>query len=81
MNFVCVCRCCGRTINQEFLYCPWCGKEKVPENDDYVFENVMRQLEEKQIDGRNRRLIDIKNRLNDLEHDLDYLVLNAESHK
>ena len=34
MDFVCVCNHCGKTIEREFLYCPWCGKENAEVADN-----------------------------------------------
>ena len=81
MKSVCVCRSCGRTIESEFIYCPWCGLSRLQEDDKTVLENVFHQLEVKQADDRSRRLARLEEELAALEKDLDVLVLSAEMHK
>jgi hypothetical protein len=81
MKAVCVCRSCGRTIERDFIYCPWCGLSRLQENDAAVLENVFHQLEEKQADDRSRRLHKLEEELDMLEKDLNMLVLSAEMHK
>ena len=53
MDFVCVCSNCRKTIEREFLYCPWCGKENSEPSDSVVLDNVFTQLESKQSNDRN----------------------------
>lgn len=81
MKSVCVCRSCGRTIESEFIYCPWCGQSRLQEDDKNVLENVFQQLEAKQADDRERRLRRLESELETLEKDLNVLVLSAEMHK
>lgn len=82
MKAVCVCKECGRTIEKEFIYCPWCGISRIGVTDNQeVLDSVFTQLEEKQADDRNRRLRKLETQLEELEKDLDVLVLSAEMHK
>lgn len=82
MKAVCVCKECGRTIEKEFIYCPWCGISRIGvTNNQEVLDSVFTQLEEKQADDRNRRLRKLETQLEELEKDLDVLVLSAEMHK
>lgn len=82
MKAVCVCKECGRTIEKEFIYCPWCGTSRIGVTDNQeVLDSVFTQLEEKQADDRNRRLRKLETQLEELEKDLDVLVLSAEMHK
>ncbi|MCR5725804.1 MAG: zinc ribbon domain-containing protein [Treponema sp.] len=81
MKSVCVCRSCGRTIESEFIYCPWCGLSRLQEDDKHVLDNVFRQMEEKQAEDRDRRLHRLEEELEILEKDLNVLVLSSEMHK
>ena len=81
MKSVCVCRLCGRTIESEFIYCPWCGQSRLQEDDRAVLDRVFQQLEVKQADDRARRLQKMEQELDALEKDLSVLVLSAEMHK
>ncbi len=80
MKAVCVCGGCGRTIDKEFLYCPWCGQEKNYNNQD-ALDAVFKRLEEKQAEDRARRLAVLEKQLDDLEQDLSVLALSAEMAK
>ena len=82
MSEVCICGGCGRTIEKEFLYCPWCGKSKIQalqENTNY--DEVFNQLEQMQQNSRLEKIKQMGDRLQDLEKELDTLVLSAEMHK
>ncbi len=77
MTKVCVCGGCGRTIDNEYLYCPWCGQEKMHDRKD-ALEAVFRNLEQKQAEGRARQIERLEQELDALEQDLSILVLSAE---
>ena len=81
MKSVSVCRSCGRTIDSEYLYCPWCGLERVPVEERVPLDGVFEQLEEKQGTDRSSRLRRLEQELALLEKDLDVLVMSAELHK
>ncbi|MDY6397314.1 MAG: hypothetical protein SPL22_06245 [Treponema sp.] len=71
MDFVCVCNHCGKTIEREFHYCPWCGKENAEPSDNSVLENVFAQLESKQADDRSSRVKKIESKIEEIERGLD----------
>lgn len=71
MDFVCVCNHCGKTIEREFHYCPWCGKENTEPSDNSVLENVFAQLESKQADDRSSRVKKIESKIAEIERGLD----------
>jgi len=81
MTTVHVCSGCGRTINSEFLYCPWCGMSMVPEDDKKSLDAVFTQLEHIQVRNRDERLSHMHMQLDKLERELNTLVLSAEMHK
>ncbi|MBQ3966745.1 MAG: hypothetical protein II684_07945 [Treponema sp.] len=82
MKSVCVCKECGRTIEREFIYCPWCGMSRIGVADNQeVLDSVFSRLEEKQADDREKRLRRLESQLDELEKDLNVLVLSAEMHK
>ena len=80
MKSVCVCGGCGRTIDNEFLFCPWCGQEKMHNKQD-ALDAVFKQLEEKQAEDRARRLKKLEKEQDELEQDLSILALSAEMAK
>jgi hypothetical protein len=81
MKPVFVCSSCGRTIDSDFIYCPWCGQSRLEDDDKASLDAVFRQLEEQQQDDRQKRLLRMENRLDELEKDLSVLALSAEMHK
>ena len=82
MKSVCVCKECGRTIEREFIYSPWCGMSRIGVADNQeVLDSVFSRLEEKQADDREKRLRRLESQLDELEKDLNVLVLSAEMHK
>ncbi len=81
MKSVCVCNSCGRTIDKEFIYCPWCGVSKLKADDKESLDLVFAQLEEKQAMDREKRVHALEKTLDDLERDLDILVLSVEMAK
>ena len=81
MKNICVCGGCGRTIETEFSYCPWCGQSKMQNNDKAALESVFKSLELKQAEERARRLAELEKELDELEQDLSILALSAEMAK
>ena len=73
MNFVCVCNNCRKTIEREFLYCPWCGKQNTDPDDKDVLDNVFSQLEVKQANDRNSRIKKIESKIAEIEKGLNEL--------
>lgn len=81
MERVCVCSGCGRTIESDFIYCPWCGNSRLKKNDEDVLEAMFKNLEMKQNQFRLNRIEKMEKELNDLENDLSILALSAEMAK
>ncbi|MBP3709526.1 MAG: hypothetical protein J6I73_03860 [Treponema sp.] len=81
MKSVTVCRGCGRTIENDFIYCPWCGYSRVASDDSASLEAVFNQLEQLQNDSRNAHISEMEKQLDDLVAELDTIVLSAEMHK
>ena len=80
MKPVTVCRGCGRTIDNDFIYCPWCGYSRVASDDSASLEAVFNQLEQLQNDSRNRQISEMEKQLDDLVHELDTIVLLSLIH-
>lgn len=78
MDFVCVCNNCGKTIEREFLYCPWCGKENAEPADKSVLENVFAQLEVKQANDRTSRVKKLETKIAEIEKGLEELGISNQ---
>lgn len=72
-----ICKCCGRTLNTGFMFCPWCGESKL-NNDENGLDGLFAKLEAKQKIDRENRLEEMKSRLEDLEKELSVLALSYE---
>lgn len=80
MKSVVVCRGCGRTIDSDFIYCPWCSHSRITDTTD-SFEDVFARLEKLQDESRDQQLISMEKQLEELETELNMIVLSAEMHK
>lgn len=79
---VCICGGCGRTIEKEFVYCPWCGQSKISMmSEEDRMEEIFNRLEEIQNNSRVEKIEKMGDRLNKLKKELDSLVLCSEMHK
>jgi len=74
-----VCCSCGRTIENSFVYCPWCGKEvmsasKANMNDKTLYEYIECISD----DIREQRIFKIEYSLNQLEEDLSKILSECQ---
>lgn len=76
-----ICNECGRTLEQNFVYCPWCGQSRSAVDHKASLDSVFLRLEAKQNEERQRRLEEMNRRLAELEKELDVLVLSNEMAK
>ncbi len=81
MKNVCVCGGCGRTIETEFVYCPWCGNARMQKDNQESLDAVFQELEQKQAENRAKRLAKLEEELNALEQDLSVIALSVEMSK
>ena len=81
MKSVTVCRGCGRTIDNEFIYCPWCGYSRVSDDDKESLNAIFKKLEQVQNESREQQLQSMEQQLDALESELNTLVLSTEMHK
>jgi hypothetical protein len=69
-----VCAKCSRTIDREFIYCPWCGERTSSGKDESeVLDEVFNELEKKQVTDISKRISSMKAKLSELEEDLGRL--------
>lgn len=77
MDFITFCDC-GRPIDESFIYCPWCGKQRKEAIDSDVLENVFAQLETKQSENRVVRVRKIQHQIEELEKELNDLTKKSK---
>lgn len=81
MVSVCVCGGCGRTIEKDYIFCPWCGRSRMMSGCKETIDSAFDRMEEIQDNKRIRQLEEMEQRLLTLEKELDCLVTSVEMHK
>lgn len=72
-----ICGGCGRMIEKQFIYCPWCGAMQIKKTGSEYQKLRCRQAEEKRRAGQEKQLQTVENQLAALEKELDVLILSA----
>ena len=72
-----ICKSCGRTIDSEFLYCPWCGESRLEPEDRESMNAVFTRL----VDAREEKISKMKNQLDELDKELSNIALSVEMHR
>ena len=78
---MCICKGCGRAIQSEFLYCPWCGNSRVSKESEESLEVLFNRYELMQKISRKKQLQEMEMQLDELEEELSVYVLSAEMAK
>lgn len=82
MTAICVCGGCGRTVEKNYVFCPWCGHSRVgDESSKEVADSVQEMNVEERIEKRAARLDEMEKKLDALEKELNILILSAEMHR
>jgi uncharacterized Zn finger protein (UPF0148 family) len=81
MKTMCVCKTCGRTIDGEFIYCPWCGESRLEPEDRKSMDAVFDRIVELQDEAREKRISKMQNQLDELDKELSNLALSVEMHR
>lgn len=76
------CKDCGRFIDNEFSYCPWCGKSQTqrPETKNVIertFDIIEENLEAAQL---NKRIGNMEQELAIIEVDLELFLETRKEH-
>lgn len=77
-----ICRDCGRTINETYIFCPWCGKSKA-ERVASINEKqcLIESIKKRRYEEQTKKIMQLEEQLETLEKELSILVLSAEMHK
>ena len=77
-----ICKDCGRTINETYIFCPWCGKSKVERISSMnEKESLIESIKKKRYEEQTKKIMQLEEQLETLEKELSILVLSAEMHK
>lgn len=78
---MCICGNCGRTIQSQFFYCPWCGESRTKQQTEEADERLSKRICEIRDRKRYDQLEKMEEQLDNLERELSVLVLSAEMAK
>ena len=81
MSNMSICKCCGRTMDASFVFCPWCGTSKVSAKDSDSIDAFAQSVKDKKYYEQEQQIEEIGSKLEKLEQELSMLVLSAEMHK
>ena len=73
-----VCSGCGREVEKNFVYCPWCGIQLIRKESREYQNLFFEQVERKRRTEQEQKLQNVGKQLDELEKELDVLVLCAE---
>ena len=73
-----VCSGCGREIEKNFVYCPWCVIQLIRKESREYQNLFFEQVEQKRRTEQEQKLQNVGKQLDELEKELDVLVLWAE---
>ena len=77
-----ICKECGRTLNEAYIFWPWCGKSKADRISNLSEkEMIIETIKKKRYEEQTIKIMELNKKLEDLERDLSILVLSAEMHK
>ena len=75
---MCICAGCGKLIENNYYYCPWCGYSRLAQEKEDSMELRFKQLKARQIEERQNKIAELTEQLDDLEKELSMLVLSAQ---
>ncbi|MBQ5491163.1 MAG: hypothetical protein IIT68_03795 [Treponema sp.] len=81
MEKLCVCKECGRVIDREFIYCPWCGDARMDIRERNSMDAIFDRIVESQNQYRDKRVESLLGRLDELDRELSTLALSVEMHR
>ena len=73
-----ICAECGKVVEKEFNFCPWCGNKK-NENDELSVYNDSRERINSEY--KKHKINDMTKKISELERELTVLVQSAEIEK
>ena len=76
-----ICIGCGKLIDKNYFYCPWCGVSRTNHENESSMELRYKQYKKRQMEERRLQLEKMSEELDNLEKELSVLVLSAEMHK
>lgn len=79
MAKVCVCASCGKTLESDFLFCPWCGTSAIDGSlPDERLEAACRRVSALQLRNARDRIARMEDELGELESALSLLLAGSQ---
>lgn len=75
---MCICDGCGKLINREFYYCPWCGYSRVEQSKEDCEKLRYAQFKAKKQEVQSQKIGEMEDQLDDLEKELSVLALSYQ---
>ncbi|MBC6714014.1 hypothetical protein [Treponema sp. Marseille-Q3903] len=76
-----ICGGCGKLINSEFHYCPWCGYSCIEEEKQHAEQLRYAEYKSKIVERQSNQIKQMSEQLDNLEEELSVLVLSVEMHR
>lgn len=76
-----ICSGCGKLVNENYYYCPWCGQSKLAGESEEALKLRFEQYQQKKFNNKLSQIEKMEEQLDNLERELSVLVLSAEMHK
>jgi hypothetical protein len=77
----CVCGGCGKVINSNFYYCPWCGYSRLKNDTQASIELEYKRYKSLKNENQRQAIAKMEQQLDELERELSVLVLSTEMAK
>lgn len=69
-----ICAECGRTLDDAFHYCPWCGASREREAVAALVDRAVTRMDRLFRNGVDTRISDMEARLGEMEQDLNRIL-------
>ncbi len=76
-----ICSGCGKLINQNYYYCPWCGYSLICDESSESLNLKYEEYKQKKLNHKLNQIEKMGEQLDSLEKELSVLVLSSEMHK
>lgn len=73
-----ICSGCGRTIQRNFVYCPWCGNQTARSGSNRSIENSYEVIQDLRYNEQEKKIESVGRQIEELEKELNILVLSTQ---
>lgn len=73
-----LCKGCGRLIENNFIFCPWCGIQLMNNNSKEYIENLSTKIEFERKQEQQKKIENVGKQIDNLEKELEIIVLSTK---